>query len=243
MGRNQKKYIVIVLFLSIFIISCYIGVKKNYFKDMGLDLSKTKTNSIVEEPESVGESGSKPYGGLLTASMNEDINISFKIMKDSYAYNFNVFDYKISKSKDFSYNFNFYLDDEEKYLDQNKKFIDGYSYIEIMTKITNLSDTDTLDANRIPISPYVYMLNQNGIANLKSNPNIICAFSLRGDCSTSTMDSKGDIFLKPREIGTLTFCFVIPDEYLEDQLVIKFFDKSLKVNDPYVLLKKMDNIN
>ena len=236
MGKNRNKYIGIVLFLLIFIISCYIGAKKNYFKDIGLDFSNTKTNNIVKETESIDRS--KPYGGLLTANMQEDINISFKIIKDSYAYNFNVFDYKISRSKDFNYNFNFYSSDEEKHLDENKNFKDGYSYMEIMSKITNLSDTDTLDSNRIPIFPYLYMLNENGIANLKSNPNIKCAFSLRGDSSTSTMDSKGNIFLKPKEIGTLTYCFVIPDEYLEDQLCIKFFNESLKVKDPYVLLKK-----
>ena len=240
MRKNRKKYIVIVLFSLIFIISCYIGVKKNYFKDMGLDFSKAKTNSIVKETESIDKS--KPYGGLLTANMNEDINISFKVLKDNRAYNFNVFDYKIARSKDFNYNINFYIDDEEKHLDENKNFKDGYSYMEIMSKITNLSDTDTLDSNRIPIFPYLYMLNENGIANLKSNPNIKCAFSLRGDSSTSTMDSKGNIFLKPKEIGTLTYCFVIPDEYLEEQLFIKFYDESLKAKDPYILLKKVDDI-
>ena len=240
MRKNRKKYIAIVLFSLIFIISCYIGVKKNYFKDMGLDFSKAKTNSIVKETESIDKS--KPYGGLLTANMNEDINISFKVTKDNYAYNVNVFDYKVSRSKDFDYNLNYYGGDEEKHLDENKNFKDAYSYMEIKAKITNLSNTDTSNSNVVPFQMNVYTLDENGIGKLKSNPNNVCVFALRGDVSTSTTDSRGNIFLKPGETGTLTCCFIIPDEYLEDQLFVKFFDVSFKAKDPYILLKNIDGI-
>jgi len=238
MRKNRKKYIAIVLFSLIFIISCYIGVKKNYFKDMGLDFSKAKTNSIVKETESIDKS--KPYGGLLTANMNEDINISFKVLKDNRAYNFNVFDYKIARSKDFNYNINFYIDDEEKHLDENKNFKDGYSYMEVKAKITKLSNTDSVQSQELTLSPNVYMLNESGIAKLKNDPKNKCVFSLRGASSTSTMDSKGNIFLKPGETVTITYCFVIPDEYLEDQLFIKFYDESLKAKDPYILLGNIE---
>jgi len=174
--------------------------------------------------------------------MNEDINISFKVMKDNRTYNFNVFDYKISRTMDFDYNLNFYGGDEEEHLDKNKNFKDGYSYMEVNAKITNLSNTDTVDSNGINLLPYVYMLDENGIAKLKSDPNNKCVFSLRGASSTSKMDSKGNISLKSGETATLTYCFVIPDEYLEEQLFIKFYDESLKAKDPYILLKKVDDI-
>jgi len=61
MRKNRKNYIIIVLFLLLFIISCYLVVKNDYFRKIGLDFSNTKTNSIVKEAESIDKS--KPYGG------------------------------------------------------------------------------------------------------------------------------------------------------------------------------------
>mgnify|MGYP006939721867 CR=1 FL=1 len=236
MKRNIKGYIISVVLILVLIISVVAGYKYGYLDDIFRkdttniikNGSNTKVTSSTEEINkdevtllNKGDSYILEYDSKkITGKENPNADYSYKI---------EYIDSCVSRELPSGMSIDYYKQEEKERLGADYSFDSGYYYVMVEVNMTNLKqDIKKVAPTGISIGNFIdgKYKNING--------------ETRG-MSTDSMSAKGVVQIECQQKQNIKLCYIVPDEYVDENLVVKYeiiYKNKYNGEVPYLVISK-----
>lgn len=235
MKRNIKGYIISAILILVLIISVVVGYKYGYLDDI---FRKDTTNII--------KNGSNTRVTASTEEINKDeITLlnkgnSYILEYDSkkitgkenldadYSYNIEYIDNCVSRELPSGMSINYYKQEEKEQLGTDYSFDSGYYYVMIEVDMTSLKQ-DVM--NVAPTGTRIGNFIDGKYKNVGEARGI----------SSDGVSEKGVIQIDYQQKQNIKLCYIVPDEYVDENLVVKYeITQRNKYNGevPYLVISK-----
>lgn len=235
MKRNIKGYIISAILILVLIISVVVGYKYGYLDDI-----------FRKDTPNITKNGSNTRVTASTEEINKDeITLlnkgnSYILEYDSkkitgkenldadYSYNIEYIDNHVSRELPSGMSINYYKQEEKEQLGTDYSFDSGYYYVMIEVDMTNLKQ-DVM--NVAPTGTRIGNFIDGKYKNVGEARGIL----------SDDVSEKGVIQIDYQQKQNIKLCYIVPDEYVDENLVVKYeITQMNKYNGevPYLVISK-----
>lgn len=235
MKRKIKGYIISAILILGLVVSIFITYKKGYLDDIvRKEIKNVSVNSNTKDTTIESQDINKNEITLLNKGESYSLEYDSKkitgkyIPQSDYLYNVEYVDSYATRELPPGMSINYYLQEEKKKINSDNSFYEGYYYVIVEVNMTNLRDTTEI------VTPHNVRIGNFVNDNYKN-------IGEPRDFISDGKSDKGVLEISYEQKKNIKLCYIVPDEYMDENLVVKYeicSQNKYEGEVPYLIINK-----